>query len=66
MKETEQKPRLSRNDPVLVTINKLAKILEPYDRQQQLRAMAAACSILGHVDEAAVFLRAVKEEQEPR
>lgn len=52
--------RLSPDDPALVALNKLAVILEPYDRATQLKLLGSACAQLGMADFAIRFLQEYK------
>jgi hypothetical protein len=53
---TSEPPRLSPDAPVLKAINEIAKILGPYDRTEQLKALAQACVQMGMYDHAQQFL----------
>jgi hypothetical protein len=54
--------RLRKDDPALKAMNKIAKLLDPFDRTAQLKIWIGVCTQLGYLDEAERFLSQLREE----
>ncbi len=59
-----QERRLSPADPTLKAVNKMAEVLDPYSRTDQLKILASVCCSLGMTSEARLFLNAMDLEKE--
>jgi len=54
---------MSIDDPVLRAINRMAEILEPFDRTDQLRVLASTCISFGMLDEADQFILQLRADR---
>lgn len=54
--------RMTTDDPALVALNKMASLLEPFDRAAQLRILAAVSVLHGHYDYARAFISVLEKE----
>jgi hypothetical protein len=59
-REKKPLPKISKDDPVLIALNKMAEALDPFDRKTQLKILVSACLHFGMTDHARQFIDAIE------